>query len=590
MVKITCPHCGQTQVKTKVEYCNYCYSPLFPKKGGEAPVPSETPSLFVPTTEEILTPPNLGTLLLRYKLLDSEQLTKAIKEKGRNKDWLLKDTLLRLKIVEDDVLRTAIRYQLWLQEAKLLIKANLATEGLFLEILKNSPNIEESFMTLAVEKKIITSEHVTQLIDRFASIDYKQLHQLYVPPSVLAFIPEQLMKMYKAVPVTKIGKTLIVAMVEPENKMFLEDLKGIIGLEIVPVVTQLTSFEEFVGRKQEDQPIEELSILQIEEEPEGEVQKEKKEEPKEEEEASAVELVNQLLRKAVQEEASDIHFEPFSKEEVRVRFRVEGELKEITRIPEKAYPKVLHRIKRMGGIGLGQNEGTFQVSFKEKKRTLHLALFPSRYGETLMGYLVPSYNQITPVTDLGFSIQGFKIVETLLKQSQGVLYVVGPSHSGRTTTLYALLQKLLKKNKRALTIEGHFTYLLEEATQIQTEPRLGFTTAHLLRILSRQNPMLILADDLKDREAIESVAEASLGGHLVLGSLYGYKTCEVPTLLGRMGVSSHLMASTTIGIIAQRLVQKLCLSCRVSYEPSPGLDSSRLVLGSPPGSPPLSPD
>ncbi|MGI5863425.1 MAG: type II secretion system ATPase GspE [Myxococcales bacterium] len=288
-------------------------------------------------------------------------------------------------------------------------------------------------------------------------------------------------------------------------------------------------------------------------------------------EAPIIKLVNSLLKRAVKEKASDIHIEPYERE-VLVRFRKDGVLHEIIKPPKRYQKAIASRVKIMGQLNIAETrlpqDGRIRIKIAGKDIDIRLSTIPTAHGERIVMRLLDKSAVLLNLEDLGFEGDQLKSMEALINKSHGILLVTGPTGSGKTTTLYAALSRINKPDLNILTAEDPVEYQLQGIGQTPVNPKIGLTFASALRSFLRQDPDVIMVGEIRDLETAEIAIQASLTGHLVFSTVHTNDAPGAITRLVDMGVEPFLVASSLVGVLAQRLVRKVCPSCRVAYEPS----------------------
>jgi general secretion pathway protein E len=283
-------------------------------------------------------------------------------------------------------------------------------------------------------------------------------------------------------------------------------------------------------------------------------------------EAPVVRLVNNLIMSAVDRQASDIHIEP-SESGLRVRYRIDGVLTEVEAPPVRMAPAVVSRIKIMGKLNIAERrlpqDGRAQVVARGKTIDLRVATMPGLEGESVVLRILDRQSVVLELAALGVTGADLEQVERMLARPNGILLVTGPTGSGKTTTLYAILKRLNSPEKKILTVEDPIEYRLEGSNQVQVKPGIGLNFATVLRSMLRHDPDIIMVGEIRDGETAEIAVQAALTGHLVLSTLHTNDAASSVTRLLDMGVEDYLLTSTLTGVIAQRLVRRLCPHCRI---------------------------
>jgi general secretion pathway protein E len=296
-------------------------------------------------------------------------------------------------------------------------------------------------------------------------------------------------------------------------------------------------------------------------------------------EAPVIRFVNSIIFRAVKERASDIHIEPYERE-VAYRFRMNGVMTEIMRQPIRTHAAVSSRIKVMAKLDIAEKrlpqDGRIKIKMAGKDIDIRLSTVPVQYGERIVMRVLEKNNTVLKLENLGFHGEVLANLDELAKRKHGVLYVTGPTGHGKTTTLFAILDRINKPDKMIITVEDPVEYEISGISQIQVNHKIDLSFAKALRSILRQNPDVIMVGETRDFETAEMAINASLTGHFVLSTLHTNDASSAPTRLIDMGVQPFLIASSLIGILAQRLIQLLCPECKA---PVKGGDLEKAMLG-----------
>jgi general secretion pathway protein E len=288
-------------------------------------------------------------------------------------------------------------------------------------------------------------------------------------------------------------------------------------------------------------------------------------------EAPIIRLVNSLMSQAVKDRASDIHIEPFERE-MAVRFRVDGVLNEIIKPPKRFKDAITSRVKIMAGLNIAEKrlpqDGRIRLKVAGKDIDIRVSTVPTTYGERIVMRLLDRSSVMKDLDTIGFSQRNLAGVNQLITKSHGIILVTGPTGSGKTTTLYGCLSKINKPDLNILTIEDPVEYQLKGVGQVQVNSKIDLTFASGLRSFLRQDPDVIMVGEIRDRETAEIAIQASLTGHLVLSTVHTNDSAGAVTRLVDMGVEPFLVASSLVGVLAQRLIRTICDRCKTAYVPS----------------------
>lgn len=389
-------------------------------------------------------------------------------------------------------------------------------------------------------------------------------------PALLKLIPEQVVRRCKALPLKKEEGRLVVAMADPADLAAVDDIRFFAGCDIEPVPTAEEEIEAAIQRYYGM-----VDFNEVLKDYEGRQERAGFETHHLPEngpayEAPVVRLVNSLLQQAIEQNASDIHIEP-GERRVRVRFRVDGLLREVTGLPSHAGPPVVSRVKIMAGMDIADRrvpqDGRVKIRQGGQEVNLRVSTMPTAYGEKAVIRLLPRSAETTfRVERLALQQANYLKFINALRASCGIILITGPTGSGKTTTLYAALNELNTVEKNIVTVEDPVEYVLEGINQTQVNPRAGVTFASALRSLLRQDPDIIMVGEIRDAETARTAVRAAATGHLVLSTLHTNDAAGAVVRLLDMGVEPYLVASSLLLVLGQRLVRTICQDCRVSYE------------------------
>jgi type IV pilus assembly protein PilB len=388
-----------------------------------------------------------------------------------------------------------------------------------------------------------------------------------VDRGLLQLIPEQMIRQYRLFPVKKEKRRLFVAMVDVLNVLVIDELRMRTGLEIEPVPVSEKEINCLIERNLRLQEVD-RALNDYGEEPEE--QEVVVNEPTLSE-APLIRLVNSLILKGIEEEASDIHIETFE-EEIRLRYRVDGLLGEDIRLPKKMSQAIISRIKVMAGLDIAERrlpqDGRITLPLPERRLDLRVSTMDTIFGEKVVIRIldkesIKRYN----LEKLGFSEYNLGRFTRFLQSSYGMVLVTGPTGSGKTTTLYTALRQINNLDKNLVTVEDPVEYTLDGVNQTQVNVRAGATFATYMRSVLRQDPDVIMVGEIRDRETAEMAVRAATTGHLVFSSMHTVDAPGSVTRLMDMGIEPFMVAAALLGVVTQRLVRRVCSHCREAYLP-----------------------
>jgi len=393
-------------------------------------------------------------------------------------------------------------------------------------------------------------------------------------PEALHLVPEHFIRNFKVIPLRKEGKTLVVATVRPVNVVALDDLRLITGLNIEPVTAEKSEIETFIQKQYGFPEIE--KVIESSNENSFDITAEESMDLEDDSlanEAPIIRLVNSLFIQAIEENASDVHIEPYAGG-VRVRFRIDGLLKEIMHLPRHIKAAVISRIKIISGMDIAEKrlpqDGRINIKFSRKNIDLRVSTLPTVYGEKVVIRLLDKTRMSNfRLEQIGFLEPNLVKFQQALRSNYGLVLLTGPTGSGKTTTLYAALNYLNDIEKNIITVEDPVEYMLDGISQTQVNVKAGLTFAVGLRAILRQDPDIIMVGEIRDRETAEIAVRAAITGHLVLSTLHTNDAPGAITRLVDMGVEPFLVASSVLCIVGQRLVRLICPHCRETFPLEP---------------------
>jgi type IV pilus assembly protein PilB len=444
-----------------------------------------------------------------------------------------------------------------------IIELQLASERQVTDAIETSRNAGTSPERILLDQGAITSDGLARALAERYGLDHLDLGIFQVDMSAANLVSTTVAKRYQAVPVAFADKrTLLVAMADPSNVLAVDDIAIMTGHEvrvavappddIVALISRLDRLEDVVGSPGD---------LIEEEEDGGEVVALHQSD----EDAPVIKLVNQVVGQAVERGASDIHFAPDGKE-VRVRFRIDGVLQDITTVPRKMAAGVVSRVKIMAELDIAEKrlpqDGRIGLVVDGRHVDLRVVTLPSVNGEGVVMRVLDKSNVVVDLDKLGMSDEARATFEKSCGETHGAVLVTGPTGSGKSTTLYAALQLLNTPEKNIITVEDPVEYEMSGLTQVQVSNKTGLTFAAGLRAMVRADPDVIMVGEIRDRETAQIAIESALTGHLVLSTLHTNDAPSAITRLVEMGIEPFLVASAIECIVAQRLARQLCPSCK----------------------------
>ena len=414
---------------------------------------------------------------------------------------------------------------------------------------------------LLVDQGVITAEQRARAIAERLGLDFLDLTQYRLDMAAVNLLPPDVARRCELVPVARVGDTtLVVAMADPANVVAIDDVEIQTGMNVqVAVATREDILAVIANMARLDSAVTEV----VEEDSHAEVEMFDVHDAATE--TPIVKLVNALLSQAVTHGASDVHFEAEARE-MRVRIRVDGVLEEIAKIPGRMVPGVVSRIKIMCELDISERrlpqDGRVGLNVEGKQIDIRVVTLPTVHGESVVMRILDRSNVLIEIPKLGLDDYSLRRLQTATRHAHGSVLVTGPTGSGKSTTLYAVLNTLNTPDKNIVTIEDPVEYQLDGVTQVAVNPRSGLTFAAGLRAMMRADPDIIMVGEIRDRETAQISIEAALTGHLLLSTLHTNDAPSSITRLIEMGIESFLVASSVRCVVAQRLARVLCTGCK----------------------------
>jgi len=458
----------------------------------------------------------------------------------------------------------------WLTAAGLLTEPELARAE------ERRRETGERLADAVVKLGYCTAEEIAQALARHFGVPYVSREEFPTSPPFLRNLSPHYLRQYRFCPLALDNGALLVACADPSDLVVVDDLRAALGLEVrVAVATEaaiLDAIERYFGSGSTavQKVIETIRDDWTEEGGEGREDVNSLRDMAFD--APVVRLVNLLIENAVNANASDIHIEPFE-DTLRVRYRIDGVLFDAESPPKRLRAAITSRIKIMAELNIAERrlpqDGRIRMTLGGRRLDIRVSTIPTIHGESVVMRLLDRAAILLPLERLGMDARTQRQMERLIHLPHGILLVTGPTGSGKTTTLYAALDKINSPEKKIITIEDPVEYQLRGVNQIHVKPKIGLTFAAGLRHIVRQDPDVIMVGEIRDLETADIAIHAALTGHLVFSTLHTNDAPGALTRLLDMGVEPYLVASVLEGVLAQRLVRLTCPGCRAPYEPEP---------------------
>ncbi len=453
---------------------------------------------------------------------------------------------------------------------KILVKSGKITEAQLQKALEMQKNGAGKLGEILVKIGAVSDENViSEFIGKQLNIGAIRLTDVELNPDIVKLIPQDIARKFNVIAVSKLGKTLIVAISDPNNIYVLDAIKFITGCYIQPVISPENTIQSAIehyygdtsgineiikGMTAELEVVEEAEDIPSEQDLQSQVQ-----------DKPLVKLVDGIIADAIRKGASDIHFESYEKR-IRVRYRIDGALQEMAPIPYKYRAAIISRIKIMADLDISERrlpqDGRIKVKLGERTIDLRVSVLPTIYGEKIVMRILDPKSLMIDLTKLGFPELALNNFSKAISLPYGMILVTGPTGSGKTTTLYSALKTLNTVDVNIMTSEDPVEFNFDGINQVLVRSDIGLTFAAALRSFLRQDPDIIMVGEIRDGETADIAIKAALTGHLVFSTLH---TNDAPSTINRlvdMGVPSYLVAASTKLIMAQRMVRKICTSCK----------------------------
>jgi len=452
----------------------------------------------------------------------------------------------------------------------ILIEAGAITEEQLEEALVVAKENNSVLGATLVDMGYIDEKTLYKGLEYLFRAPYVDLSAIVIDKEAIMSISESLAKKHNLIPIKKEDKVLTVVMSDPLNFYAIDDVKSATGMEISVSISPRKDINNAIDRYYGSEIAEKafqdlqkeygkLSMAGLSEMTENEVAN-----------APVVRLINSLLQHAIKSNASDIHIEPTATD-LKIRFRIDGQLQEVMTSSMSAHPAISTRIKIMSGMDIAEKrvpqDGRIETTVDGTEVDLRVSLLPTVYGEKIVIRVLGGNTVILDRKQLGISESNMILFDKITKSPNGIILVSGPTGSGKTTTLYALLKEINKPEVNIITVEDPVEYKLEGINQVQVNVKAGLTFASGLRSILRQDPDVIMIGEIRDAETAEIAIRASITGHLVLSTIHTNDSASSVARLVDMGIEPYLVSSSLVGVVAQRLVRNICPRCKTAYRP-----------------------
>lgn len=429
---------------------------------------------------------------------------------------------------------------------------------------------------ILVSQGILTQKQLLQALQHVYEAEYIELDEVILDPEIVTIIPKRIAVRYKIVPLSKENGTLTIAMANPLDVNTIDYIKEYTKLDVVPklaseedISNALSSYYEAGGKI--DDILEKVDVSTVSDFGD-EVNLSQLEAISQE--APVIQLVNMIIVQAIKERASDIHLEP-NKRGLLVRYRIDGILHDIRMLPARIKPAIISRVKILSRMDIAERrlpqDGRFQLKFGAREVDLRISSIPTVYEEKIVMRLLDKSQGLISLENTGFTKTQLQEFRSMISSSYGIILITGPTGSGKSTTLYGALNEIDSVEKNVITVEDPVEYKLERVNQINVLPKINLTFANALRSILRQDPDIIMIGEMRDSETAHIAVQSALTGHLVFSTLHTNDAVSSLTRMIDMGIAPFLISSSVVGVMAQRLVRKICPKCIEEYFPERGI-------------------
>lgn len=462
----------------------------------------------------------------------------------------------------------------------ILLQQKEITQEQLTEVLKLQKINGKKLGEILIEKGFVAESTVMHTLSEQLGLEIVNLDNFYINIDSTKLISEKLAKRTNAIPLKIINDKILVAMSEPLNIFDIEDIEMESGKKaevVLATKSQISNaIEKYMGRRSAEKAVEDFNKENLVNEDFDAINEETDLNVSN---SPVVRLINSLIRQALKMGSSDIHIEPLE-DRIRVRVRVDGDLQEILTPSKHTQSAIVTRVKIMACMNIAEKrlpqDGRIEMKIDDSIVDLRISVLPTVYGEKIVMRLLDRGNFLKTKKELGFTSENMEVFNTILEAPNGVILVTGPTGSGKTTTLYAALNELNKMNKNIITVEDPVEYKIEGINQVQVNTKAGLLFSTGLRSILRQDPDIIMIGEIRDEETAEIAVRAAITGHLVISTLH---TNDAPSTIMRlqdMGIKPFLVSASVRGIVAQRLVKRICSNCKIEYESN---DIEKSLLG-----------
>ena len=459
---------------------------------------------------------------------------------------------------------------------EILINNKLITAEHLAQALKVQTTKGGKLSDIIVELKFVKESELITTLSEGLGLPLIDLKRFKIDLDIAKIIPVDIARHYQIIPISKMGDTITLAMADPLNIFAIDHVQALTGFKINPIISSVADINQTIELSYPDTSkgiieglVKEMTVSSIEL-----IKEEKEISPSDQEldrishEAPVIKVVNMILEESIKKKASDVLVEPFEKK-LRIRFRIDGMLREQKAPPKTMHASIVSRIKVIAELDIAEHrlpqDGRFKVKILNHQVDFRVSILPSSFGEKVALRILDKSQANLDTKKLGFSDHALEVLAKVSALPHGMILVCGPTGSGKTTTLYAVLKSVDSPDKNIVTVEDPVEFQLEGINQVTAKPDIGLSFAAALRSILRQDPDIIMIGEIRDYETVDIAIKSALTGHLVLSTLHTTTAAGAVVRLVNMGVEPYLINSSLVCVLAQRLVRKVCSYCKESY-------------------------
>jgi len=459
---------------------------------------------------------------------------------------------------------------------EILINNKLITQAQLEQALKVQEGKGGKLSDIIVELKFVKEHELITTLSEGIGLPLIDLKRFKIDLEIVKIIPVEIARHYQIIPISKMGDTITLAMADPLNIFAIDHVQSLTGFTINPIISSVLDINQTIDLSYPDTSkgvledlVKEMAVSSIEL-----IKEEKEAAPSDQEldrishDAPVIKIVNMILEDSINKKASDVLVEPYEKK-LRIRFRIDGVLCEQKSPPKSMHASIVSRLKVIAELDIAEHrlpqDGRFKIKILNRQVDFRVSILPSSFGEKVALRILDKSQANLDTKKLGFSDHALEILAKVSLLPHGMILVCGPTGSGKTTTLYAVLKSVDSPDKNIVTVEDPVEFQLEGINQVTAKPEIGLSFASALRSILRQDPDIIMIGEIRDYETVDIAIKSALTGHLVLSTLHTTTAAGAVVRLVNMGVEPYLINSSLVCVVAQRLVRKICAYCKETY-------------------------